>query len=159
MTSFVVSTTVRRPIEVGVAALLDPENFVFWTTHLERFEVVSGVPGEVGAVGRLHYVENGRRYVMEDQLVVAEPGRRYVSRVSGDVIEAMVETRLSAVEGGTRVTIRWSGRGKVFPLRLILPFLRGKMTRQAQGELETLRKLIEARGARFDSAAPPPRSG
>lgn len=151
MTSFQARVVIAAPVETVVAAMMRAENAPHWTKHLERMEVVTRTPGLVGSIARLHYLENGQRYVMEDRMIEADPGRRYVSIVSGDPIEARVETLLRPVAGGTEMTIHWSGRGKVQPLKLIMPLLRGRMRRQAQEELKTFKTLVETRGSDFDA--------
>lgn len=151
MTSFEITATVAAPVKTVDEALRRAENARHWIKHLERFEVIKQTPELVGSIGRLHYFENGRRYVMEDRMVEAEPGRRYVSMVSGEAIEARVETLLRAIPEGTEITVRWSGRGKIQPLKLLMPLLRRRMRRQAREELETFALLVEARGADFDS--------
>jgi uncharacterized protein YndB with AHSA1/START domain len=144
------TTTIRTHIDIGAppgdvaAVILDASKAVLWTADLERFEVVTGTPGLVGSKARLHYIQNGRRYTMEDELLEVEPNRRYLSRVSGDALVAEVETRLTPSAGGTRVDIRWSGKARPFLLRLLLPFLRGNLARQALGDLVKLKQLVEA---------------
>ena len=153
MPSFEVSITVHQPVDVVVEAMMNPLNTPLWTKHLEWFEVVKGKAGRVGAIGRLHYRENGREYVLEDRLIEVQPGAKYVSRVSGDMLEATVETTLRPVDGSTVMSIRWSGRGTRFPANVMLPFMRRRMKQQSQAELETFRRLLETRGSDFSGTA------
>jgi hypothetical protein len=133
----------RSPEEIA-DVLLDAEKAVLWTTDLEKFEVLSRPKDLVGSRARLHYKQGGRRYVMEDELLLVEPNRRYLSRVTGDAIEAEVETILTSIDKATRVDLRWSGRAKPMLLRLLLPFMRGAITRQSQRDLEKLKLLVES---------------
>jgi hypothetical protein len=149
MTAFSVQIFINQPVEIVCGALLNPDNFPFWTTDLERFEVINGKPGEVGSVGLLHYSQNGQSYVMQDTLLSCEPGKRYTSHVSGDALTALVETTLDSKNNGTEMTITWSGKGKILLLKLLLPFLRGRLIRQSKAELETFKKLVETKGTCF----------
>lgn len=47
------------------------------------------------------------------------------------------------------MTIKWSGKGNIFILKILLPLLRGKMIKQSQKELELFKKLVETKGADF----------
>jgi len=149
MMTFEASITINRPVDVVVKALMNADNFPYWQTDLERFEVIEGKPGEVGSIGHLHYSQKGKSYVMEDKMVYCEPGKRYVSEVSGDAINARVETNLQKKGKRTKMTVSWSGNGKSLFLRLLLPFFRGKMIKQSNEELKTFKKLIETRGPDF----------
>jgi carbon monoxide dehydrogenase subunit G len=143
-------TTVRNSIHIDrspeevASVMLDPSKVILWTSGLEEFEVISKEPGLIGSKARLHYLEGGRRYVMEDHLLEVDPNRRYVSHVSGDVIDAKVETFLKPVGTGTQVEVCWTGRGKPLLLRLMLPFMRKNISRQAQTDLVKLKELVES---------------
>jgi hypothetical protein len=153
MTEFVVSTTIDRPAAIITEALNNPKNFPYWQTDLEEFEVVRGGPNQVGSIGRLHYSQKGRPYIMEDKLIYCEPGKKYVSEVTGDALTAKVETTLEPLEDKTKMSLRWSGKGKILPLKLLLPLLRGKIAKQAKKELETFKHLVETRGSDFSKSS------
>ncbi len=145
------SVEIAESPEVIAEALLDPDNAIHWTADLERFEVISGEPGHVGSVAHLHYLQRGNAYVMEDRLEEYVPNEYFRSTVSGGGLRAQVETWLRGKNGSTQVTIRWSGTGTTLPTRVLLPFLRGSIRRQASEDLETLKNLIETQGAHFSN--------
>ncbi|MDY6965674.1 MAG: SRPBCC family protein [Halobacteriota archaeon] len=149
MTRFEISITINKPADIVTEALNNPENFPYWQTDLEKFEVVKGEPNQVGSVGRLHYSQKGKSYIMEDKLIYCEPGKRYISEVSGDAITAKVETTLDSSGDKTKMSLQWEGKGKILVLKLLLPFLRGKIIKQAKTELETFKQLVEERGPNF----------
>jgi hypothetical protein len=130
-------------------AYIDPDNMPHWTKHLEKFEVVKGDSEEVGAQARLHFKKNERSYIMEDELLETEPGKRYKSRVTGQGIIAEVETLFEKTEKGTRIILKWTGRSRVIPLNLLLFLLRGKITREATSELIEFKSLVETYGIKF----------
>lgn len=150
MTTFKVSTIVNQPINIVIKTLMNPDNFPYWTTDLEKFEAIKGKPGKVGSIGQLHYSQKGRSYIMEDKLIYCEPGKKYVSQVSGNVLTAHVETMLHSSENKTEMNVKWSGKGKIFFLILLLPLFCGKMVKQSKVELETFKKLVETKGINFN---------
>lgn len=148
MPEFTVSVEIARPIDIVEQAFFNPDNMPCWTKDLVRVEVVSGKIGDAGSVARLHYVENGRPYVLEDRLLSHEPGK-IVSQVSGSGMLIRVRTMMESSGDQTRVKLSWSGKGTAFPLNIILPLMGGKIKRSALQELETFKHLVETHGAVF----------
>jgi hypothetical protein len=140
----------RQPAVVA-EALLAPDNAVKWQSNLERCELVAGRPGNVGSIVHLHFAPKGRRHVMEEVLEFAEPGCRYVSRITGDGMIVTVETILKATPQGTQLTVRWSGSSSSFWTRLLLRMVRGAIAQRAEIDMQTFKRLVEMQGARLPS--------
>ncbi len=151
MTKFEVSTTINKPVNIVVNAFTNPDNAPHWQTDLEKFEVVSGSPNRAGSIARLHYRQNGKPYMMEDKLIYCESGKKYVSEVSGDALAARVETTLESMKNKTKITIKWNGKAKILTLKILFPFIRSKMFKQAQKELNNFKQLVETKGADFSN--------
>ena len=146
---FKIAIIIDKPADTVAQALIEPANAVQWTSDLEKFEVVERKPGETGSIAHLHYHQRGRSYIMQEVLEYAEPGRRYVSRVSGNGMVARVETTIEPINGKTRVTTFWSGTSNSIIFRLLSPLLRRMIIRRARLDLETFKHLVEAYGAHF----------
>ena len=139
-----VTMRIRVPPATVALVLLDAEKAPLWTSGLERLEAVSGRPGEPGCVGRAHYVEGGRHYVLEDVLEKVTPNRRYVSQLTGSGIAVTVETTLDPIgDGETLLRLRWKGRGTSPLTRIALPLMKGRIARRAEADLAALRDLAE----------------
>jgi hypothetical protein len=146
---FKIGININQPADIVNQALMESENAPRWTSDLEKFEVVKGEPGLTGSIAHLHYRQGGRSYVMEEVLEYSEPGRRYVSRISGGGVAARVETTIEPSASGTELTVFWSGTSKSILAKLFFPFLRGMMVRRARSDLETFKELVETHGVHF----------
>jgi hypothetical protein len=143
------SILIHQSPSVIEAAFLNPDNAIFWTTDLERFEVISRTPNLVGSVVHLHYKQGNRCYILEDLMEDYVPRKYFKSQVTGGGLTAKVETWLQDQNGGTEVKIRWSGKGTTLLMRLLLPFIKGSIQKGMTSELETFRELVETYGEDF----------
>lgn len=149
MINFKTGIIIDKPIDIVYQAFIDPDNMVKWTTDLEKFEIVKGKFGEIGATARLYYRQKGRINIMEDKLEYIEPGKKLISSVTGEGLTARVETNFKALNGSTEVVIHWSGKPTIFLLKLLLPFLKNKIKKGAQEELNRFKNLVEHYGSKF----------
>jgi hypothetical protein len=144
-----IETSIRingRPPAAVAEALLAPDKAVKWQSNLEKCEVISGSPGEVGATTHLHFTPPGKRHVLTEVLEYAEPGRRYVSRMTGDGMVVKVETLLQAEPHGTKLTMHWSASSPSLWTRLLLRIARSAIAQRAEIDLQAFKCLIENHG-------------
>jgi uncharacterized protein YndB with AHSA1/START domain len=149
MARFQITIRINQPVETVYQAYVDPDNMLKWTANLESIEVVKGRFGEPGATARLHYNKKGRKSMLEDRLEYLEPRRKIVSRVTGGGLTALVDTTFSGSVDGTDLTVTWQGAGNNIFIGLLLSLLGQKIRKQATGELQKFKILVERYGARF----------
>ena len=155
MVEFRINTLIQKPVVTVVEAFLNPDNMLHYTRGLEKYEIISGGPNIPGSEMLLYFKEKGRIHTMTDILDSCVPGKEYISRVSGEAIEARVKINFEAAEEGTRMLLHWSGKGKIIFLKLFLPFLKGKIRRQAQAEFKMFGELVETIGVDFSAGIAP----
>ncbi|TFG21937.1 MAG: SRPBCC family protein [Promethearchaeota archaeon] len=151
---FHISVNTNQPIEIVWEAFIKPENMLHWTKYLEKVEVVKGKLGEIGAVSRLHYLEKGKPYILEDKLVSYEEGKKIGSQVSGQRMLINVETFFESLNGGTKISMDWDGTSDSFIMSFIFKLMRRKMIKQAESELHHFKSLVEKYGETFPNKPP-----
>ena len=146
---FNISVVIDKPLEIVWKAFINPENMLHWTKYLEKVEVVKGELGEIGALSRLHYLEKGKSYILEDKMISYEEGKKIGSQVSGQRMLINLETFFESLNGETKISMNWDGTSDFFIMKLIFKLLRRKMINQAQSELDHFKSLVEKYGDRF----------
>jgi hypothetical protein len=149
MVGFKIATQINRPIAIVWGAFINPDNMLHWTKYLVKVEVVKGKFGEIGALSRLHYLEKGKAYVLEDKLLACEEGKRIVSEVSGQGMKIILETTLVPINGATRISMQWTGTGASLFMRIVLWLMRNKISKHAFNELLHFKSLVEMHGEIF----------
>ena len=150
MVDFIIKEIINQPKDIVIKAFLNPDNMIFWTKNLENYEVISGNPGEIGSIAILHYLEKGKRCEMKGELIECEPGKRYVSKVTGETITAIIETVLNDIGKDTEIIINWSGKSNNVLTNSILSLMKNRMIYQSQSELKFFKNLVEKRGVHFN---------
>ena len=109
MPKITISVVIQQDPSIIHLALMNPNNHIYWTSHLEKFEIIKNVEGNVGSIAHLYYNEKGRKYMMSDELLEVKAEKFYRSKVLGNGLEIFIETQLEKLENGTKMTIKWVG--------------------------------------------------
>lgn len=136
------STTIKRPIDEVFAVLSDASNSPKWSSGMQTVTKTSDGPIGLGTTYHSTSKQLGRHLEGDSRVTEFEADRRYAVTASTPfpvTITWVVET----VDGGTRVDQTVDAEpGGLF--KLAQPLLVTMMKRQVQGDLETLRDLLEA---------------
>lgn len=135
------SVVINRPLEECFAYLADLANDLAWRREWIEAEKTTDGPHGVGARYRLTGALLGRRIATEYETTVYEPNRLAAWRAASGPLPLSFSRAFEAVEGGTRVTMRYEGdRGL---LRLAGPLVAGIGRRQLEGDFPRLKQLLE----------------
>lgn len=140
------TVTINKPASVVWAYMNEPDNMPKWLDNFVRYEHVSGDYGKVGSKGKQYYLENGKEFAMNEEVVEERENEFIKLSITSKPMDMIVEntfvspdkktTELTAIAEFTRVS----------------PFMRVMMTlfmptRKAQAQHErqmnTLKELVE----------------
>lgn len=135
------SVVINRPLEACFAYLTDLANDLEWRREWIETEKTTDGPHGVGARYRLTGALLGRRIATEYETIVYEPNRLAAWKAVSGPLPLSFSRAFEAVEGGTRVTMRYEGdRGL---LRLAGPLVAGIGRRQLEGDYPKLKQVLE----------------
>ena len=136
------SVVINRPLEACFAYLTDLANDLEWRREWIEAEKTTDGPHGVGARYRLTGALLGRRIATEYETIAYEPTRLAAWISMSGPLPLTFSRAFEAVEGGTRVTMRYEGdRGL---LRLAGPLVAGIGRRQMAGDFANLKQLMES---------------
>ena len=135
------SIEIRRPIEEVFAFMSNIEHEVQWR-NLVEVKVTSGLPLRLGST--YLYVANmmGRQMRIEGKITAFESNRGWSFETVSGPFPGKGNVALEPLHEGTKATL--SGEGHLSGLlKLFEPIMRGMLSRQFDGELQNLKKLLE----------------
>ena len=140
------SVLINRPLEACFAYLTDLANDLEWRREWIEAEKTSDGPHGVGARYRLTGALLGRRIATEYETIVYEPTRLAAWKAVSGPLPLSFSRAFEAVEGGTRVTMRYEGEMRGL-LNLAGPVIAGIGRRQLEGDFPKLKQLMEPAAA------------
>ena len=142
MIRYETQTTIDRPSDVVMAALLDAPRYEQWTDMTDmQFEGTG--PARVGTRGRFRLPKSPFRGPLDVEIVELEPERRIVFRVTHPALTWINWAEVAPEGRATRFT--YGGEMRLHGWqRLLEPLIRGEVTRTEAGEAQRLKALLEA---------------
>lgn len=144
--NYTCETTIRLPRQRVVELFDDPENLKEWMPGLVKFEAVSGVPGQPGAVSRLEFLLGKRKMVMVETVKVRNLPHEFTGSYEMNNVYNEVRNLFEELpDGNTRLKtenyFRFSGVMKLFAW-----MMGGAFKKTSQDYLERFKSFAESRG-------------
>jgi uncharacterized membrane protein len=136
------SVVINRPLEACFAYLTDLGNDLQWRREWIEAEKTTDGPHGVGARYRLTGALLGRRIATEYETIAYEPNRKAAWKAVSGPLPLTFSRAFEAVEGGTRITMRYEGDSRL--LRLAGPLVAGIGRRQLEGDYPKLKQVLES---------------
>ena len=132
----------KSAIEVWTV-MADPTKMGEWLPGFIRIEPVSGVPGTVGAVSQLYFIEDGQEMVIEETITKVIPNEEMAMTFTMDFMNMDYEIFFNEDNGQTKILSNSITEGNGLFAKSILSFMTGMMRSQEDENLTRLKAVIE----------------
>jgi hypothetical protein len=123
----------------------NPENMKEWQPSLILFERISGVQGQPGAMAKLTYEENGRKFALIENVTHREEKQRLDGVYENDFADNLV--RNTFIEQGSDQTlwvVETEFKFKTLIMRVLGPVMKKNFAARTQKDMERFKEMVES---------------
>lgn len=147
MDRFETQVEIDQPPSVVYDFLIDDENSPLWQTNLLRRERVQGEEGEIGAVARNIFEENGRTVIELEETTAAQKNRLLAGILHRPNADLTFKNEiLPAGKSRSLLKISMEYRPKNWLSRLFFQMVKPRFFKQQQSNVANLKMAIETLG-------------
>lgn len=123
----------------------NPDNTKKWQPSLTKFELVSGIQGQPGAVSKLTFEEGGREFSLMEKVTYRDEPKQFDGIYENEYTDNPI--RNTFVEQGENETL-WvlesEFKFKTFTMKILGPLLKKNFVRRTQKDMERFKELAES---------------
>jgi hypothetical protein len=138
------SVTIERPVDKTFMVFTDATKMGQWLSGFKKMELVKGMPTLPGSLVKMTFEMNGREVVVTEEVLDFKWNSLFSFRLHHENMTIDCEYTFRAVDSNSEINSKLTVEGKNIIWRSLNVFLKGKMSRQTQGDLEKLKVVIEA---------------
>lgn len=135
--------SVNKPVATCWKIFTDTTKMGEWVHNFKSIEVLNETSDKVGSRYLLTVEDGGEEYQMTETVLSYDPEKYYAFQIENDVLINHVEFTFESKAGNTKIVTTNKLKGKDILMKAIFPFMKGMFTREAKGDLERLKTLIE----------------
>ncbi len=134
---------IEKPIDEVTELLSDPDHVAHWHRDLVRIERVSGEPGSPGAKSVLHYDHKGRKFQLQETMLVHRLPEESVATYEAMGMKHTLTTRLEPIDD-TRTRVKLHNHMELSGMaKLAFPMLSGSLQEQTDKRVLDLKRWAE----------------
>ncbi len=148
---FKFETVIDADLETVWAAFDNPDNMNRWQQNLESFKLVSGEPGQPGAVSELVYDEKGKKVVMKETITERRQPDFLAGTYESPMGKALIVNHFEAVD---QDSTRWSAWCNVTfqgLMKVMSLFVGGAIRKRTEADMLRFKLMVETDQANVTS--------
>ncbi len=148
---FKFETVIDADLETVWAAFDNPDNMNRWQQNLESFKLVSGEPGQPGAVSELVYDEKGKKVVMKETITERRQPDFLAGTYESPIGKALIVNHFEAVD---QDSTRWSAWCNVTfqgLMKVMSLFVGGAIRKRTEADMLRFKLMVETDQANVTS--------
>lgn len=135
--------TINKPVKVVWNFFDNPDNMKLWLTGFQKFEPISGTPGEVGAKSKHTYLDRGRTIELIEEITKKVPLKEFHGMLTHASMTSAIQNTFDSQGTATSITCEADIQFKSLPFKLLSPLMKGMFQKRQDNDLNTFKTLIE----------------
>lgn len=145
------SIDISKPPSEVYSFMTSDENLPLWISNLIKSERVFGDDASIGTITKLYYDENGKREVIEEEVLRVEENKSIQAILKHNRTDILVNYYLEPInEESTRLLSKYEYQPKSLLFKMYLSLNKGNLTERYQNDLNRLKNAIESLSDEFD---------
>ena len=142
---FKLELTINKPLAEVWKAFDNMENMKKWQPTLVKFEPVSGIPGQPGAVSKLTYEEGGREFTLIEKIIHRDEPNSFDGVYENNFTDNIIRNKF--IELGQHQTV-WAMetefKFKTLIMKLMGPLMKKNFVARTQKDMERFKEMAES---------------
>ena len=141
---FKLELTINKPLAEVWKAFDNIENMRKWQPTLVKFEPISGIPGQPGAVSKLTYEEGGREFTLIEKIIHRDEPNSFDGIYENNFADNIIRNKF--IELGQHQTV-WAMetefKFKTLIMKLMGPLMKKNFVARTQKDMERFKEMAE----------------
>jgi len=141
---FKLETTINKPRSEVWRIFTTPENMNKWQTSLVSVMLLSGEPGQTGAISTLNFEEGGREFSLIEKIIQRVDEQQFDVIYENEFTDnPMKNSFIAQGKNETSWIVEAEYKFKTFAMKLLGPLMKKNFIRRIQKDMERFKELAE----------------
>jgi len=141
---FKLELTIEKPLVEVWKIFADTDNLKKWQPTLQNIEIINGTPGQTGAISKLNYEENERKFSLTEKIIHREKPHRLDSSYENEFAHNTDKNTFTELDlDKTLWVFETEYKFKTPLMKITGPLMKRNFVRRAYRDMERFKEFAE----------------